>query len=72
MNDRAKKNVPRFSFSFDRSVLVFQPGGAKEAIAKLPNDIKGYPLEALATGTATDSSKLAQGKALMLIFATPT
>jgi hypothetical protein len=52
--------------------LFFSLGGAKEAIAKLPNDIKGYPLEALATGTATDSSKLAQGKALMLIFATPT
>ena len=52
--------------------LFFSLGGAKEAIAKLPNDIKGYPLEALATGTATDSGKLAQGKALMLIFATPT
>ena len=52
--------------------LFFSLAGAKEANAKLPNDIKGYPLEALATGTATDSSKLAQGTALMLVFATPT
>ena len=52
--------------------FLFSLLGTEEAIAKLPNDIKGYPLEALAGGAATDTSKLAQGKALMLVFATPT
>lgn len=52
--------------------FLFSLLGTEEAIAKLPNDIKGYPLEALAGGTATDTGKLAQGKALMLVFATPT
>lgn len=52
--------------------FALSSSGTREATAKLPGDIKGYSLEALKDGSKVDSGGLARGKALMLVFATPT